>query len=137
MCLLFRDAANGATEANDSATLAYMQKTFTDHYNGNRQPIGLYTHPIHLSVYNSRCKNSKLLTRLIDNVSWTHRQYFHNQHDQRIFRLGAATTKRLALPSRVWNLYLLLVQFGLCRMSSSSIGFDIRCQTLNWITLRP
>lgn len=23
--------------------------TFTTHYNGNRQPIGLYTHPIHLA----------------------------------------------------------------------------------------
>ncbi|KAF9469505.1 hypothetical protein BDZ94DRAFT_1150876 [Collybia nuda] len=44
------DAANGATKANDSATLEYMQKTFTDHYNGNRQPIGLYTHPIHVSL---------------------------------------------------------------------------------------
>ncbi|KAJ6617434.1 hypothetical protein B0H10DRAFT_2033369 [Mycena sp. CBHHK59/15] len=32
------------------ATLEYMQNTFTAHYNGNRQPIGLYTHPIHLST---------------------------------------------------------------------------------------
>ncbi|KAG5638494.1 hypothetical protein H0H81_012299 [Sphagnurus paluster] len=44
------DAANGATKANDSATLEYMKNTFTAHYNGNRQPIGLYTHPIHLST---------------------------------------------------------------------------------------
>jgi len=43
------DAANGATAVNNSATLAYMKSTFTDHYNGNRQPFGLYTHPIHLS----------------------------------------------------------------------------------------
>lgn len=41
------DPANGA---NDAATLAYMMNTFTAHYNGNRQPIGLYTHPVHLSV---------------------------------------------------------------------------------------
>ncbi len=27
-----------------------MQNTFTAHYTGNRQPIGLYTHPVHLSV---------------------------------------------------------------------------------------
>ena len=27
-----------------------MKSTFTDHYNGNRQPFGLYTHPIHLST---------------------------------------------------------------------------------------
>jgi hypothetical protein len=43
------DAANGETAPNDTATLEYMQATFTDHYKGNRQPIGLYTHPIHLS----------------------------------------------------------------------------------------
>lgn len=41
--------ANGENAVNDSATLEYMQDTFTKHYNGNRQPIGLYTHPIHLS----------------------------------------------------------------------------------------
>lgn len=44
------DAANGASSVNDSATLDYMKNTFTAHYNNNRQPIGLYTHPIHLSV---------------------------------------------------------------------------------------
>ncbi|KAF9011298.1 hypothetical protein BDQ17DRAFT_1387684 [Cyathus striatus] len=43
------DAANGANHVNDTATLEYMQKTFMDHYNGNRAPIGLYTHPIHVS----------------------------------------------------------------------------------------
>jgi hypothetical protein len=44
------DGANGATKVNDTATLEYMKATFTAHYNGNRQPIGLYTHPIHLST---------------------------------------------------------------------------------------
>ncbi|KAJ7045231.1 hypothetical protein C8F04DRAFT_1068164 [Mycena alexandri] len=44
------DNANGASKINDSATLEYMQNTFNDHYKGNRQPIGLYTHPIHLST---------------------------------------------------------------------------------------
>ncbi|RXW17589.1 hypothetical protein EST38_g8262 [Candolleomyces aberdarensis] len=43
------DSANGASSPSNNATLAYMQSTFTDHYNGNRQPIGLYTHPIHVS----------------------------------------------------------------------------------------
>jgi hypothetical protein len=27
-----------------------MKDTFTAHYNNNRQPIGLYMHPIHLAV---------------------------------------------------------------------------------------
>ncbi|KAH7886342.1 hypothetical protein F5I97DRAFT_1928192 [Phlebopus sp. FC_14] len=44
------DAANGASAVNDTATLEYMKSTFTAHYTGNRQPIGLYTHPIHLST---------------------------------------------------------------------------------------
>ncbi|KAK7063546.1 carbohydrate esterase family 4 protein [Favolaschia claudopus] len=44
------DTANGESAVNDSATLEYMKATFTAHYNGNRQPIGLYTHPIHLST---------------------------------------------------------------------------------------
>lgn len=43
------DNANGASTANNTATLEYMKATFTAHYNGNRQPIGLYTHPIHLA----------------------------------------------------------------------------------------
>lgn len=44
------DTANGASSVNDTATFEYMKNTFTAHYTGNRQPIGLYTHPIHLSV---------------------------------------------------------------------------------------
>ncbi|KIM69924.1 hypothetical protein SCLCIDRAFT_1207170 [Scleroderma citrinum Foug A] len=44
------DIANGGTTVDDTATLEYMKSTFTAHYNGNRQPIGLYTHPIHLST---------------------------------------------------------------------------------------
>ncbi|TFK66176.1 hypothetical protein BDN72DRAFT_158724 [Pluteus cervinus] len=43
------DNANGQNHANDTATLLYMQHTFTAHYKSNRQPIGLYAHPIHLS----------------------------------------------------------------------------------------
>jgi hypothetical protein len=46
------DPANGAGLANDTSTLAYMQQTFNDHYSGNRQPIGLYTHPLRLAVCN-------------------------------------------------------------------------------------
>ncbi|OBZ79975.1 hypothetical protein A0H81_01437 [Grifola frondosa] len=43
------DMANGANVVNDTATLEYMKNTFTAHYTGNRQPFGLYTHPIHVS----------------------------------------------------------------------------------------
>ncbi|KAK7051249.1 hypothetical protein VNI00_004749 [Paramarasmius palmivorus] len=43
------DMANGANAPNDTATGEYMRRTFMDHYNGNRQPIGIYTHPVHLS----------------------------------------------------------------------------------------
>ncbi|KAJ3550706.1 hypothetical protein NMY22_g286 [Coprinellus aureogranulatus] len=44
------DSANGNSAPNDDATLKFMQDTFTAHYNGNRQPIGLYTHPIHVAL---------------------------------------------------------------------------------------
>ncbi|VDC06726.1 unnamed protein product [Peniophora sp. CBMAI 1063] len=44
------DMANGQNEVNDTATLEYMKNTFTAHYNANRQPFGLYTHPIHVST---------------------------------------------------------------------------------------
>lgn len=43
------DAANGDSKVDDEATLEYMKSTFTDHYKNNRQPIGLYTHPIHVA----------------------------------------------------------------------------------------
>ncbi|KAF7369457.1 hypothetical protein MVEN_00275300 [Mycena venus] len=42
------DNANGESKINDTAMLEYMQDTFMKHYNRNRQPIGLYMHPIHL-----------------------------------------------------------------------------------------
>lgn len=35
---------------NASTVLGWYQSTFTDHYNNNRQPFGLYQHPIHLAV---------------------------------------------------------------------------------------
>ncbi|KAI0001863.1 hypothetical protein BJV77DRAFT_970038 [Russula vinacea] len=44
------DPADGATTVDDNATLTYMQNTFLAHYNGNRQPFGLYTHPIHTAT---------------------------------------------------------------------------------------
>lgn len=34
---------------NASDVLSWMKSTFTDHYNGKRQPFGIYTHPIHLA----------------------------------------------------------------------------------------
>ncbi|GJN93919.1 hypothetical protein Rhopal_006978-T1 [Rhodotorula paludigena] len=30
--------------------LGWLQQTFLQHYNGNRQPFGLYSHPIHLAI---------------------------------------------------------------------------------------
>ncbi|KAL8279618.1 hypothetical protein RQP46_007931 [Phenoliferia psychrophenolica] len=35
---------------NPDDALAWMKETFLTHYNGNRQPFGLYTHPIHVAV---------------------------------------------------------------------------------------
>ncbi|KDR85820.1 hypothetical protein GALMADRAFT_132466 [Galerina marginata CBS 339.88] len=69
------DNANGASTVNDSATLEYMKATFTDHYNGNRQPIGLYTHPIHLSKtypgVNPRVSTINMINAFLD---WAQQQ---------------------------------------------------------------
>jgi peptidoglycan/xylan/chitin deacetylase (PgdA/CDA1 family) len=69
------DAANGGTTVNDSATLAYMQNTFTAHYNNMRQPIGLYTHPIHLSTtypgVNAPNSTIKMINQFLD---WAQQQ---------------------------------------------------------------
>ncbi|KAJ7292585.1 hypothetical protein C8J57DRAFT_1831 [Mycena rebaudengoi] len=69
------DAANGATKANDAATLEYMKDTFTAHYNGNRQPIGLYTHPIHLSLTYTGVNASPATIKMInDFLDWAQMQ---------------------------------------------------------------
>ncbi|KAI0673863.1 hypothetical protein C8Q78DRAFT_969284 [Trametes maxima] len=43
------DTADGQNAVNDTATLQYLKSTFSAHYSGKRQPLGLYTHPIHVS----------------------------------------------------------------------------------------
>ncbi|KAE8266226.1 hypothetical protein A4X09_0g6124 [Tilletia walkeri] len=35
---------------NPNDVLNWMKNTFLDHYNGNRQPFGLYSHPIHVAT---------------------------------------------------------------------------------------
>lgn len=37
-------------DPNPENVLNWMKSTFLTHYNGNRQPFGLYTHPIHLAT---------------------------------------------------------------------------------------
>lgn len=70
-----RDNANGASTVNDSATLEYMKNTFTAHYNGNRQPIGLYTHPIHLSTTYPGVKAPNSTITMINNfLDWAQQQ---------------------------------------------------------------
>ncbi|KAF8079249.1 hypothetical protein FPV67DRAFT_1404049 [Lyophyllum atratum] len=69
------DSANGGAKVNDSATLAYMKKTFTDHYNANRQPIGLYTHPIHVSLSYPGLSTSKSTVDMINAfLDWAQEQ---------------------------------------------------------------
>jgi hypothetical protein len=69
------DNANGASTVNDSATLEYMKNTFTAHYSNNRQPIGLYTHPIHLSTTYPGVNPSKSTIAMINNfLDWAQQQ---------------------------------------------------------------
>ncbi|TFK24271.1 hypothetical protein FA15DRAFT_669712 [Coprinopsis marcescibilis] len=64
------EAANGNNRPDDQATLRYMQATFTDHYTNNRQPIGLYTHPIHVSMsypgVTARPRTVEMINRFLD-----------------------------------------------------------------------
>lgn len=65
------DKANGQANVNDTATLEYMKATFTTHYNGMRQPIGLYTHPIHLSTtYPGVNPSNSTINMINDFLDW-------------------------------------------------------------------
>ena len=67
-----------------------MQNTFLAHYNGNRQPFGLYTHPIHTAVRSySPVFASIFLSFLLDYISWRLGIEFNDQYDKQIPRLGA------------------------------------------------
>ncbi|KAF9025089.1 hypothetical protein BDZ89DRAFT_1092694 [Hymenopellis radicata] len=69
------DAANGAAAANDTATFEYMQATFTAHYEGKRQPIGLYTHPIHLAADYPGVRSPNSTIRMINAfLDWAQEQ---------------------------------------------------------------
>ncbi|KAK2462850.1 hypothetical protein APHAL10511_005048 [Amanita phalloides] len=69
------DAANGGSAVNNTATLEYMKSTFTDHYNGNRQPIGLYTHPVHLSMtYPGVNPDPKMIAMINSFLDWAQEQ---------------------------------------------------------------
>ncbi|KAF5313065.1 hypothetical protein D9619_002538 [Psilocybe cf. subviscida] len=69
------DNANGASTINDTATLNYMKNTFTAHYSNNRQPIGLYTHPIHLSTTYPGVNPSQSTIAMINNfLDWAQQQ---------------------------------------------------------------
>jgi hypothetical protein len=67
--------ANGENKVNDDATLEYMKDTFTKHYNGNRQPIGLYTHPIHVSKdYPGATVSQSTIDMINEFLDWAQQQ---------------------------------------------------------------
>jgi hypothetical protein len=69
------DNPNGESKPNDTATLEYMKSTFTAHYNGKRQPFGLYTHPIHLSTTYPGVNPSPSTIKMInDFLDWAQEQ---------------------------------------------------------------
>lgn len=93
------DGANGAGTPNDATTLAYMQKTFNDHYNGNRQPIGLYTHPLRLAVCIVFLWDLGRYWRTLGRLYWRQCQAIDSWHGQRISWLGSAAAKWSAVYS--------------------------------------
>ncbi|KAF8215626.1 hypothetical protein K438DRAFT_1798990 [Mycena galopus ATCC 62051] len=69
------DNPAGSNQINDSATLEYMKNTFTAHYTGNRQPIGLYTHPIHVSTtYPGVDPSNSTINMINEFLDWVQQQ---------------------------------------------------------------
>lgn len=68
------DSANGNNGVDDDATLEYMQDTFTKHYEGNRQPIGLYTHPIHVSIPSTPNASKRTIDMINRFLDWAQNQ---------------------------------------------------------------
>ncbi|KAL1712211.1 hypothetical protein EV715DRAFT_214110 [Schizophyllum commune] len=69
------EAANGDSKVDNEATLEYMKNTFTAHYENNRQPIGLYTHPIHVASNYPGVKAPKGIINMINAfLDWAQEQ---------------------------------------------------------------
>jgi peptidoglycan/xylan/chitin deacetylase (PgdA/CDA1 family) len=62
-------------DGNASAVLNWMKNTFTAHYNGNRQPFGLYTHPIHVATGYPGIPDPTATIAMINNfLDWAQQQ---------------------------------------------------------------
>jgi len=60
---------------NITAVLTWMKNTFTAHYNGNRQPFGLYTHPIHVAPGVPGVADPKAMVAMINSfIDWAQQQ---------------------------------------------------------------
>ncbi|KAG9121226.1 hypothetical protein FRC07_002908 [Ceratobasidium sp. 392] len=60
---------------NISAVLSWMKNTFTAHYNANRQPFGLYTHPIHVAPGVPGVADPKETVAMINSfIDWAQQQ---------------------------------------------------------------
>ncbi|CUA67472.1 hypothetical protein RSOLAG22IIIB_03124 [Rhizoctonia solani] len=65
--------ASGAN--NITAVGQWMRNTFTAHYNNNRQPFGLYTHPIHVAPDVPGVANPTAMVKMInDFIDWAQQQ---------------------------------------------------------------
>ncbi|KAF8753729.1 hypothetical protein RHS01_06678 [Rhizoctonia solani] len=65
--------ASGAN--NVSAVGQWMRNTFTAHYQNNRQPFGLYTHPIHVAPDVPGVANPTAMVKMInDFIDWAQQQ---------------------------------------------------------------
>ncbi|KAL7410239.1 hypothetical protein BDY24DRAFT_400595 [Mrakia frigida] len=60
---------------NPAFTLQFMKDTFTAHYNGKRQPFGLYTHPIHVATGYPGVKDPIAIINMINQfLDWAQAQ---------------------------------------------------------------
>jgi len=60
--------------ANNTATLEFLKSTFTDHYNAQKQPFGLYTHPIHIANYPGLASPNATVAMINEFLDWAQEQ---------------------------------------------------------------
>jgi len=68
------DTVGNNTNPNNTATLEFLKSTFTDHYNGQKQPFGLYTHPIHLANYPGLPAPNDTIAMINEFIDWAQEQ---------------------------------------------------------------
>jgi len=68
------DTIGDNKQPNNTATLELLKSAFTDHYNAQKQPFGLYTHPIHIANYPGVPSPNDTVAMLNQFLDWAQEQ---------------------------------------------------------------